>query len=99
MANPLSLTCTVRIDPTLLLGQTSHPRATADASPTETPESPPHRESLRVLVIGSRRGVTGTIQTLYRLGFAEVAEWSPLLPAPTPGEVMSILTRYIRVDP
>lgn len=61
----------------------------------DQPEPPPQRESLRVLVIGSRQGVTSTIHNLHRLGFAEVREWSPLLPAPTPGEVMSILTRYI----
>ncbi|MBW4580897.1 MAG: hypothetical protein KME42_15125 [Tildeniella nuda ZEHNDER 1965/U140] len=53
------------------------------------------RESLRILVIGSRQGVTGTIQTLHRLRFAEVREWSPLLPGPNPGEVMSILARSI----
>jgi hypothetical protein len=61
----------------------------------DQPDPPPQRESLRVLVIGSRQGVIGTIHNLHRLGFAEVGEWSPILPAPTPGEVMSILTRYI----
>ncbi|MBW4521529.1 MAG: hypothetical protein KME16_17765 [Scytolyngbya sp. HA4215-MV1] len=60
-----------------------------------SPEPPPEREPLKILVIGSRRGVVGTIRTLHRLRFAEVGEWSPLLPAPNPGEVMSILTRYI----
>ncbi|NJL36526.1 MAG: hypothetical protein HC840_23330 [Leptolyngbyaceae cyanobacterium RM2_2_4] len=68
----------------------SSPAATAEPA-----DATLHREPLRVLVIGSRSGVTNTIQTLYRLGFAEVGEWSPLLPAPNPGEVMSILTRYI----
>lgn len=63
-----------------------------------SPELPFNREPLRVLLIGSRRGVTGTIQTLYRLSFAEVQEWSPLLPAPSSGEVMSILTRYLPVN-
>ncbi|MBF2025245.1 MAG: peptide ABC transporter substrate-binding protein [Oscillatoriales cyanobacterium C42_A2020_001] len=67
------------------------------ANPVEMPIEPPasDRESLRILIIGSRRGVTGTIQTLHRLRFAEVREWSPLLPAPNSGEVMSILTRYV----
>ncbi|MGC8712474.1 MAG: hypothetical protein ACP5RH_08790 [Leptodesmis sp.] len=69
--------------------------AQADA---EIEPPPPDRESLRILVIGSRRGVTGTIQNLHRLRFAEVREWSPLMPAPNPGEVMSILTRYILAD-
>jgi hypothetical protein len=58
----------------------------------------PEREALRILVIGSRRGVTGTIQTLHRLRYAEVREWSPLIPTANPGEVMSILTRYILMD-
>ncbi|MBD1926144.1 hypothetical protein H6F74_07740 [Trichocoleus sp. FACHB-90] len=52
----------------------------------------------KVLVIGSKKGVTSTILTLYRLGFAEVSEWSPLSPASNPGEVMSILTRRIRIN-
>jgi hypothetical protein len=65
-------------------------------STNETINEPvPEREALRVLVIGSRKGVTATIQTLHRLRFAEVREWSPLLPGPNPGEVMSILTRYM----
>ena len=51
------------------------------------------RERLRILVIGSRDGVIETIHDLYRRGFAEVNAWSPLLPAPSSGEVMSILTR------
>lgn len=53
----------------------------------------PDRERLRILVIGSRDGVIETIHDLYRRGFAEVSEWSPLLPAPSSGEAMSILTR------
>jgi hypothetical protein len=53
----------------------------------------PDRERLRVLVIGSRDGVIETIHDLYRRGFAEPNAWSPLLPAPNSGEVMSILTR------
>jgi hypothetical protein len=68
-------------------------------SPTSNlDEQPVDREPLRILVIGSRRGVISTIQTLYRLRFAEVREWSPLMPGPNPGEVMSILTRYILVN-
>jgi hypothetical protein len=80
----------------------------SEASASETPVpaaiEPPaeaplgDRESLRILVIGSRRGVTGTIQTLHRLRFAEVREWSPLIPTANPGEVMSILSRYILTE-
>jgi alkanesulfonate monooxygenase SsuD/methylene tetrahydromethanopterin reductase-like flavin-dependent oxidoreductase (luciferase family) len=58
----------------------------------------PERERLRVLVIGSRDGVVETIHDLHHRGFAEVGLWSPLLPAPSSGEVMSILTRDRRVE-
>jgi hypothetical protein len=51
------------------------------------------RDRLRILIIGSRDGVIETIHDLYRCNFAEVNAWSPLLPAPSSGEVMSILTR------
>jgi hypothetical protein len=76
---------------------------TESSSPVSSPvknsgEHPPDREALRILVIGSRHGVNGTIQTLHRLRFAEVREWSPLMPGPNPGEVMSILTRYILMN-
>ncbi|MGD2181799.1 hypothetical protein [Lusitaniella coriacea] len=52
-------------------------------------------ERVRILVIGSSYGVNSIIRTLYVLGFAEISDWSPLLPAPHSGDVMSILTRKI----
>jgi hypothetical protein len=52
----------------------------------------PDRDRLRVLIIGSRDGVIETIHDLYHRDFAEPNAWSPLLPAPSSGEVMSILT-------
>jgi len=63
--------------------------------PADTPEPSPSRVPIKLLLIGSHRGVTSTINTLYLLGFAQVSEWSPLLPGPNPGEVMSILVRYL----
>lgn len=56
------------------------------------------REPVSFLVIGSRQTVTNTIQTLYKMGFAEMSEWSPLLPASEPGKVMKILTRSVPTD-
>jgi hypothetical protein len=53
------------------------------------------REFIRILVIGSRRGVMRVIHTLHSLGFAEVGEWSPLIPYGNSGEMMSILRRQI----
>ncbi|MEP0799339.1 hypothetical protein [Funiculus sociatus] len=52
----------------------------------------------KVLVIGSNKGVSCKILTLYRLGFAEVSEWSLLSAASNPGEVMSILRRRIPIN-
>lgn len=57
----------------------------------------PERERLRILIIGSRDGVIETIHDLHGRGFAEAGSWSPLLPAPSSGEVMSILTRDRRL--
>jgi alkanesulfonate monooxygenase SsuD/methylene tetrahydromethanopterin reductase-like flavin-dependent oxidoreductase (luciferase family) len=65
------------------------PAAVREVSALQNPE----RSRLRILIIGSRDGVIETIHDLYRRGFAEVNAWSPLLPAPSSGEVMSILTR------
>lgn len=61
----------------------------------ETPNTETY-ESLRVLIIGSAEGVTETIHNLHARGFAEASAWSTLLPAPTVGEVMSILSRQWR---
>lgn len=69
-----------------------------DANAPHPIPAPPGREPLRVLLIGSRYGVTHTIHKLHILGFAQAGEWSPLLPAPTPGEVMSILIQQIEID-
>ncbi|MBD2592989.1 hypothetical protein H6G74_01430 [Nostoc spongiaeforme FACHB-130] len=71
--------------------QTTTPLASSNDSTQTTPD----RESVKVVIYGSKKGVNNTILTLYKLGFAQVNEWSPLLPSSNPGEVMSILTRQI----
>lgn len=55
-------------------------------------------EILRVIVVGSLKAVENYILTQYRLGYAEIQEWSKPLPSPNPGEVMRILTKRIAVD-
>jgi hypothetical protein len=57
----------------------------------------PGKIPVRILVISTPFGVNQTIHTLHALRFADVGLWSRLLPAPNPGEVMSILMRYITV--
>ena len=76
------------------------PDQTPDAEtpvPANTP-SEPNRVPLKILVISSPKVVNNTIHTFYRLGYAEVSEWSKPQPTQNPGEVMSVLSRRIRID-
>lgn len=57
-----------------------------------------NRHPLKIVIISSPEGVKRTIHTLYRLGFAQVSEWSRLQPTQNPGEVMSVLFRRILID-
>lgn len=66
-----------------------------DEIPLRTSREASSRESVKVLIMGSPKGVNNIIQTLYRLGFAEVTAWSSLQPTANPGEVVSILIRQI----
>jgi hypothetical protein len=56
------------------------------------------REFVKVIVVGSRKGVVKIIHALYRPGFAEVTEWSPPTPTANSREVMSILKRCVLLD-
>jgi hypothetical protein len=67
--------------------------STIPVSPDALASQGPSQEPVKLLVIGSRRGVLNIIYSLFHRGFAQVHEWSPLLPGPMPGEVMSILIR------
>ncbi|MEG3842709.1 hypothetical protein [Microcoleus sp. herbarium14] len=53
----------------------------------------PEQEVVRVTVTGSRAAVLETIHTLYRLGFAEVGDWSRPQRGAKLGEVVSVLIR------
>ena len=64
-------------------------------SSSPLPRFSPDYESLRVMLIGSTAGITATIHNLHRRGFAEVGDWSPLLPWGE-GEMMSVLTKRLR---
>jgi hypothetical protein len=61
-------------------------------------QTEPNREPLKHLLIGTPRTVTSTIHYLQVIGYADVGDWSPLLPSPNPGEVISILSRSILVQ-
>ncbi len=66
-------------------------------NPANSP-SEPSRIPVKILVISSPQGVTNTIHTFYRLGYAQISEWSKPQPTQNPGEVMSILRRNIVLD-
>jgi hypothetical protein len=74
-----------------------------DSDSTPTPPTPSllparDREAVRVLLIGSRRGIEHLILTLRSLNFAEAHEWSDPQPEPHSGKLMSILTKYLWLD-
>ena len=56
------------------------------------------QEVVLLTVVGSPKGVRDTILTLYRLGFAQVGDWSPLQRAANPKQVISVLIRRSRAD-
>ena len=57
-----------------------------------------NREPVRVIVVGSRQGVTNIIYMLHDKGFVLADEWSDLQPEPMTGKFMSVVTKYVRVD-
>ncbi len=70
-----------------------------DDNESELPNSEsalPEQEVMCVTVTGSPKAVRETILTLYRLGFAEVGDWSQLQRAANPKQVMSVLIRRKR---
>ncbi len=75
---------------------------TGDDKPTPIPNQAaseqPTREPIKHLLIGSPKAVNSTIHHLHQLGYAQVGDWSPLLPTANPGEVMSILSKQIAVQ-
>jgi hypothetical protein len=54
------------------------------------------QEVVRITVVGSRAAVLETIHTLYRVGFAQVGDWSPPQRGAKPGQVISVLIRRHR---
>ena len=64
-----------------------------DDRPNDDSAAVSEQEVVLLTVVGSPKGVRDTILTLYRLGFAQVGDWSPLQRAANPKQVMSVLIR------
>ncbi len=63
------------------------------ACPNDDSAAVSEQEIVCVTVTASPKGVRETILTLYRMGFAEVGDWSPVQRAANPKQVMSVLIR------
>jgi hypothetical protein len=82
--------------PTSFLTDSSTNLPNVEIKATTDPNS--GREFVKVIIVGSSKGVVKIIHTLYRLGFAEVTEWSQPTPTATPGKVMSVMRRCVLLD-
>jgi hypothetical protein len=65
---------------------------------TLEPDAESGREVIRILVIGPAYGVERIVHEFFRLGFAEVREWSKPQPTGRVNEIMLVLTRYVLVE-
>ena len=82
--------------PTSFLTDTNTNLPSVEIKTTTDPNS--GREFVKIIIVGSAKGVVKIIHTLYRLGFAEVTEWSQPTATATPGEVMSVMKRCVLLD-
>ncbi len=73
---------------------TSQPEPTSISVQTFT-DSGSQKESVQLILVGSSKGLTKIIHTLYRLGFAEVIEWSQPSPTTKPAKMMSTMSRRV----
>ncbi len=72
--------------------------STASLQVTIEPDAESGREIIRILVIGPAYGVERIVHELFRLGFAEVREWSKPQPTGRVHEIMRVLTRYVLAE-
>ena len=70
----------------------------AIASPQPIISQHPEPEKIKHILIGSKEAVIATIEVLHQLSYADVRDWTPLLPTSNPGEVTSVLVRSITVQ-
>lgn len=66
-----------------------------EASVQVSSDAVSRKEFVKVMVIGSRKGITSVIKMLHTLRFAEVGEWTPIVPHGESGELMSVLRKRV----
>ena len=62
------------------------------------PQPDPQFETIRHVIFGSPAAVRKSIKLLHVLNYAEVNDWSQLLPTGRVNEVMVILTKKVRIE-
>ncbi|MEM9216040.1 MAG: hypothetical protein AAGD25_17050 [Cyanobacteria bacterium P01_F01_bin.150] len=68
------------------------------STPFDGARSPsPSHESVRLMLFGSTQAVLHTIKLLHKLNYAEPNDWSKPIPTEKPREVMSVLTKKVRL--
>ena len=70
----------------------------ANLPPNEFQLSRGNRESVRLIVVGSRAGVIAMIHGLHLKAIANADDWSDLQPEPATGKWMSVVTKYIWLE-
>ena len=63
--------------------------------PLEIALNMPHPDSLRLIAVASPEIIRATIKSLHKLGYADLNDWSKLLPTACPGQMMAILTKRV----
>ncbi|MBD2107463.1 hypothetical protein [Leptolyngbya subtilissima] len=76
----------------------SLPSANTQAPMTTESTAEPGREKVLLTLTGSAFAIERVIHELYRVGFAEVREWSKPVPTGKVNEVMRVLTRYVIIE-
>ena len=76
----------------------SLPSANTQAIMTTEPTVEPGREKVVLTVRGSVHATERVIHEAYRVGFAEVREWSKPVPTGKINEVIRVLTRYVIIE-
>ncbi|MEH2180524.1 hypothetical protein [Nostoc sp.] len=74
------------------------PLSVSDLLKAPIPDAPQGKQPVRLIACGATKSVNSIVRQLHVLGFAEVSQWTPLLPSPVSSELIRILIRYINVS-
>lgn len=79
--------------------QTTSFRSGSLALPTVSvahlPSVEPEKESVKLYIVGSLRGIASITHSLHNRGFAEVNDWSKPQATGTPEEYVTVLVRQV----